>query len=73
MVILPKTIYRFHSIAIEPPMAFVTETDQVILTCVWDHERPRIGHTILKRYVGGGGRGELESYFQISKCITKLQ
>lgn len=54
MVILPKAIYRFHSIGIEPPVAFVTETDQVILTCVWDHERPRIGHTILKRYVGGG-------------------
>ena len=39
---LPKAIYRFSAIAIEIPMAFFTELEQVISKFVWKYEKPPI-------------------------------
>ena len=38
-IILPKVIYRFDTIYIKIPMAFLTELQQRILKYVWKHKR----------------------------------
>ena len=54
MSILPKAIYRFHSIPIKIPMVYFTELEQIFQN-TWNEETPHIATVILRKKNKIGG------------------
>ena len=49
MSLLPKVIYRFNKISIKIKVTFFYRNRKTILKFVWNHKRPSIVRTILRR------------------------
>ena len=61
-------MYRYSAICIKIPEAFFIKLEQIILKFAWQHKRPEIVETILRK------RTKLEvSHVLISNYTTKLQ
>ena len=55
MSLLPEVSYKLKAIPINIPIAFFTDREQTFLKFVWNHKRPWIAKTTLKKKSKAGG------------------
>ena len=49
MSMLPKAIYRFSTILIKIPVAYLTDLEQIFQKVTWSHKRSQIALAILRK------------------------
>jgi hypothetical protein len=55
MAILPHTIYIFNTITIKIPVTFCTDTEKLLLKCIWKYKRPQKAKEVLDKKSNAGG------------------
>ena len=71
MTILRNGICRFIVIPIKIPMGFFTKLEQKMSPFIWNHKRPKIAKSVLRKKNGAGGINLPEFRFYYKAAVIK--